>query len=118
MGVGAVAGVGCGVPAAQDDVPLKRQGGEALFADRDAGGVVAGVQRGLDTQSGTGRRGGDGLDDDVLAGQGASTPVASDVREQSVLDLVPLRGTGWEVAHGDLKAGLGGQGGQLALHTR
>jgi len=31
------------VPGAVGGVPLERQGGEALFADRHAGGVAAGV---------------------------------------------------------------------------
>jgi hypothetical protein len=46
-------------------VALKRQGIQALGADRDARRVLTGVQDGLDTQTaaGAGRR--DGLDDDA-----------------------------------------------------
>jgi hypothetical protein len=36
------------VPVAVDRVPLQRQGGEALFADRHPGRVVAFVEGGLD----------------------------------------------------------------------
>jgi hypothetical protein len=75
------------VPGAVHGVALKRQGIQALPADRDSGGVVAGVQGGLDTQTaaGAGRR--DGLDDDLVAGRWPAPPVAADPGEQPVFDL-------------------------------
>jgi hypothetical protein len=91
----ACAGGGLGVegvvPGAVDGVALDRQGIQALPAGRDARGVLAGVQGGLDAQTaaGAGRR--DGLDDHLVAGQWPAPPVDGDVGEQPVLDLVPLR---------------------------
>jgi hypothetical protein len=75
------------VPGAVHGVPLKRQGIQALPADRNARRVVAGVQSGLHTQTaaGAGRR--DGLDDHLVAGQWPAPPVHGDVREQPVFDL-------------------------------
>jgi len=51
--------------------------------------------------------------DDFVAGQRAGAPVVGEVAEQPVLDLVPCRGAGWDVADGDRQSGLGGQLGQL-----
>ncbi len=103
------------VPGAVHGVPLQWQGGEALLADRDAGGVVAAVQVRLDAQPGARAGGLDGLDHDLVAGQRAAPPVEGDVGEQSVLDLVPFRGARREVADRDRQPCFGGQGGQLAL---
>jgi hypothetical protein len=54
-----------GVPGAVYRVALKRQGIQALLADRDAGRVLAEVQGGLDPQTATGAGRRDGLDDDA-----------------------------------------------------
>src|SRR5829696_10156957 len=72
------------VPGAVHRVALKRQGIQALGADRDSGRVLAGVQGGLDTQTaaGAGRR--DGLDDHLVAGQWPAPPVDRDRAEQPV----------------------------------
>src|SRR6058998_324080 len=48
---------------------------------------------------------GDGLHDDLVAGQQLAPPVHRDVGEQPVLDLVSLGGARWEVAHRDLQPG-------------
>ena len=103
------------VPGAVRGVPFQRQGCHPLLADRDAGRVVAGVQGRLNPQpaAGPGRR--DRLDDHLMAGQRPAPPVQGDVREQPVLDLVPLGGARREVADRDRQPRLGGQGGQLAL---
>ena len=63
------------VPGAVCGVPLQRQGLEAFLADRDAGGIVAGVQGRLDPQPGAGAGRLDGLDDHLVAGQGPAPPV-------------------------------------------
>src|SRR5215218_9394176 len=103
------------VPGAVHRVALKRQGIQALGADRDSRRVVAGVQGSLDTQTaaGAGRR--DGLDDHLVAGQWPAPPAHGDVGEQPVLDLVPLGGAWREVADRDRQPCLGCQGGQFAL---
>lgn len=71
-------------------MPEQRQRGEAVLADRKAGGVVAGIQVGLDAQTSPGASGGDRLISDFVAGQRPATPVVGDVGEQPVLDFVPL----------------------------
>jgi hypothetical protein len=68
-------------------VAVQGQGVRFGFADPDAGGVGAGVEFGVHGQAGAGGGGGDGLDDDFVAGQGASAPVHGDVGEEPVLDL-------------------------------
>ena len=50
-----------------------------------------------------------------MAGQRPSPPVHGDVAEQPVLDLVPLRRAGREVADRDHQPGLRREGGQLAF---
>src|SRR5690349_3997310 len=49
------------------------------------------------------------VDHDLVAGQWSTAPVEGDCGEQSVLDLVPFRGAGREVADGDRDAGSGGE---------
>lgn len=66
-------------------MPDQRQRGEAVLTDRDAGGVVAGIQVGLDAQTSPGASRGDRLDNDVVAGQRPATPVVGDVGEQPVV---------------------------------
>jgi hypothetical protein len=60
-------------------------------------------------QSGFGRGRGNEIDNHFMAHQGLTAPVLRDEREQSVFDLVPLAGTGREVANGDLQSGLVGK---------
>src|SRR6266496_5510943 len=50
-----------------------------------------------------------------MAGQRPAPPVESDVGEQPVLDLVPLGGSGREVADGDRQPGLQRERGELGL---
>ena len=44
---------------------------------------------------------GNQIDDDVMTDQSPVAPVLSDVAEHAVLDLVPLAGAWWKVAHMD-----------------
>jgi len=69
----------------------QRQGHHDLVGDRDAGGVGAGVEFGVDGEPGAGGGGADRGDDDLVTGQRAAAPVAADPGEQPVLDLVPLQ---------------------------
>src|SRR5215831_19252319 len=86
-----------------------------LVADDGALGVGAAVEDGGDGQPGGGGDRGDGVDDDVVAGQRAAAPGQGDLGEQPVLDLVPLGGAGREVQHGDLQPGSGRQRGEPGL---
>src|SRR4051812_12535442 len=99
-------------------VPVVAAYGECVVlpvTDLDLGRVGVGVQFGVDAQSGAGGGGGDALHDDLVAGQWPAAPVHGDVGEQPVLDFVPFRGAGREVADGDLQAGFQGQGGEFGL---
>src|SRR5216684_1893615 len=55
-----------------------------------------------------GRRGGCGgeVDNDLVADEWLATPVLADKREQTVFDLVPLAGAGWEVTDRDFQSGF------------
>src|SRR5437870_3787657 len=79
---------------------------ELGFCDADLGGVGALVEAGVDLQAGAGRCCGDEVDDRLQGDQRLASPVHRDEREQAVLDLVPLRGAGREVAYLDLEPGL------------
>ena len=57
--------------------------------------------------------GGDQLNDGLETDERFSTPVLRDEREQAMLDLVPLAGSGRQVTDRDGKAELVGQGLQL-----
>jgi hypothetical protein len=66
-------------------------------------------------QAGAGGGRGDEFNDGLVAFQWPAAPVHRDVAQESVFDLVPFAGAGREVADRDLKAGLGGEGGELDL---
>src|SRR5258708_16119526 len=88
---------------------------DLLVRDLDALGIAAGVHLGCDGQPGAGGGRGDGLDDDLVAGQGAAAPAPGDGGGQPVLGLVPLAGAGWQVAGGDLQPGADVRPGELGL---
>lgn len=84
----------CVVPVRVEAVAVDRQDFHLLLGEDEAGGVFAGIQLGGDGQPGARGGGADQLDDGLVAGQRPAAPVAGDLREQPVLDLVPLRGAG------------------------
>ena len=96
-------------------VVVDRQGFHLLLGVGQAGGVFAGVELDGDGQPGGCGGGADQLDHGLVAGQRPAAPVAGDLREQPVLDLIPLGGARRVMAYGDLQPGLGGQPGQLHL---
>jgi hypothetical protein len=103
------------VPGAVLRVGGDRQGAQLLGGDGQPERIVAGIEFGLHVQPGAGSGRGDRGEDDLVAGQRAAAPVHRDLREQPVLNLVPLRGARRKVADGDRQAGVGGQGRQLGL---
>ena len=88
---------------------------ELGVSDPDLVRVGALVQPGIDLKPGAGRGGSDEVDDRLQRDERLAPPVHRDEREQPVLDLVPLRGAGREVADLDLKLGLVGEPLQLDL---
>ena len=86
-----------------------------LVGDLDALLVGVGVEYRLDRQTGLGGGRRDRLDDNLVGFQGSTAPVHGDRGEHPVLDFVPFGGARWQVAHGDLQTGLGGQLAQFGL---
>ena len=80
------------VPFAVELVRLQVQGGELGIGDLEALLVGSAVQSGVDFQAGGGRGVANQLDHDLVIDQGLAAPVAGDVAEQTMFDLVPLRG--------------------------
>ncbi len=68
-------------------------------------GILVFVQPSMDFQACRGARMGDQVDDDFEIFQGNALPVARDVAEQFVFDLVPFAGAGGIVTHFDYKTG-------------
>src|SRR3954463_14117174 len=99
-------------------IALDVEGDHLRLGDLDALGIGVGVEFAGDGEAGRRGRGGDQLDHGQATGQRATAPVLRDVAEEAVLDLVPLRGPGREVAHRDHQAGLVGQPLQLAFPQR
>src|SRR3954465_16004915 len=81
----------------------------------DALGIGVGVEFTADGQAGLGRGTGDQVDYGEAAGERRCAPVLRDVTEQTVLDLVPLRGAGRIMAALENQAGLVGKPLQLNL---
>ena len=101
--------MGCGCdPVTPFWVPLvsgEVDGGDLFLGDFDLGRVDGRVQAGVDLQAGAGGGRADQVDDHLVAGQRPAAPVEADEAEQPVLDFVPFRGPGREVAEFELEAG-------------
>ncbi len=81
--------------------PLEMQRGQLSVGDADTCGILAGVEFGANPQSGLGNRVGDHPHDHVVADQRPAAPVAADVGEDAMLDLVPLTRAGQHVTYVD-----------------
>lgn len=82
------------VPGAAHPMTLDGQRDEVFLADAGPRGIGAGVQLGLDPQSGAGPGCGNGLDDRFVAGQRATVQVMAMWENNRHLDFVPLRCAG------------------------
>ena len=69
-------------------------------ADRHPGGVEVLVEDRAGGQPGSGGDGADGVDDDVVAGQGAGTPGEADLAEQPVMLMARIQTGNSSSAHG------------------
>ena len=67
----------------------------------DALGVCVNIKRGLHVQSCRSLGIADQVDHDFMTDKRLPAPIARDVVEKAVLDLVPLTGARWEMAHRD-----------------
>ena len=89
------------VPFAMEVVGSEVEGIHFDVGHLDAGRIGVLIEFAPNLQTGVRRRRGDQLDDDLMADERLAAPVAGDEREQAMLDLVPLAGTGRQVTHGD-----------------
>lgn len=103
------------VPLAVEAVARERECAHPSVTNTAPGLKGTGVELGTDGESGAGHRRGDAVDDDLVAVQRSTAPVHGDVAEQAVLDGVPFRCAGREMAHGDLQTRFHGQRGQFEL---
>ena len=71
------------------------------IGDLEADRIDAAIQLGADFQSGWCGGVRNQIDDDVVTHQRSPPPILGDVAEHALLDLVPLAGPRWEVAHLD-----------------
>ena len=82
------------VPIAMERIPDEMQFGHPGIVDLDPARVGVGVECGAQPQALGRGRAGDQVDDGLQTFQGAPAPVAGDVAEHPVLDLVPFAGAG------------------------
>src|SRR5665213_2995117 len=94
---------------------MEVHGGQVGVGDTDLRGVLAVIETGVDLEAGGGRGRAVEVDDRLPRDQRLPAPVHRDVREQAVLDPVPLRRSRRQVADVDLKPGLLREGLQLDL---
>src|SRR5574341_329231 len=97
------------VPLAMESVWRQLDGCEVVVGHLHLGRILAWIEFRLHPEACVGGRCPDKVDDDLMADQRAATPVHADVGEQSVLDLVPLAGPGWQVTHGHRQAAVVGE---------
>ncbi len=90
-------------------------GSEFVVGDLDAGRVGRGIELATDLETGFCSCCADQLNDDLMADQRLSTPVAGDEGEEAMLDLVPFAGAWRQVTDGDRDIEFVGQLLQLQL---
>ena len=83
--------------------------GEFCIGDFASFFVLAGVEFGVDLQAGLGGGVADEVDDDFVGLQRFAAPVAGDMAEQPMFDLVPLAGAGRKMADLNLQPCFVGQ---------
>ena len=91
------------------------EGSHLGVGDSDALRVKVLVDFASHGEAGLGRGSGDQVDDNAIADEWRGAPILADVREEAVLDLVPLAGARRQVVDLDGEGELVGQGLQLAF---
>src|SRR2546426_519306 len=89
------------IPVAVEARMLDGNRGHLFFSDFDSSRIAAGVEGRFDAQAGARCRGADEAHDGLVAEERTTSPVLGDVTEEAVLDLVPLAGSGREMANVD-----------------
>lgn len=85
------------------------QGRHFCVCHLDALGVGVGVEAALYREPGRGFGCGDQLNDDLVSDEGLPAPILGDKGKQTVLDLVPFAGTGWQMGDGYREPSLVGE---------
>src|SRR5262245_36163017 len=91
------------IPLSVEGVPLEMELLHGLLRDLDPCWVRVLIQLAYHRQARRGRRGGNQIDNHLVAYERLAAPVLADEGEQPMLDLVPLARPWWEVGHGDLQ---------------
>ena len=97
------------VPFSMELISVEIELSDLLVGDLDACGVGAGIQFGMDLQSGRGAGGSNQAHNDLKTDQWLSTPVLSNARKETVFDLVPFAGARRKMADGDAQCGFIGE---------
>src|SRR5216684_2559332 len=90
-------------------------GGEGCIGDGDALGIVAVIEAAANGEAAIGSGRTDQLENDLMADERGCPPVLGDEREEAMLDLVPFRGAGRQMADDQGEADLVGELLQLGL---
>jgi hypothetical protein len=77
--------------------------GHDLVGYGDTGGIGIQIESGSDFQAGGGAGCANQTDDGLEIDEWPTAPMNADVREQAMLDLVPLAGARWQMADRDRK---------------
>src|SRR5437763_2743682 len=97
------------IPFSVELIPLKIELRYLLVRYLDALRIAAGVHFRMDLETSRGDGSGNQIDNHFDADQRLAAPVLGDARKQSVFDFVPLAGSRWKVADGNLQSGLIGE---------
>ena len=89
-------------------ISLQSDLGKLLFGDLDTLGVFARIDFSAHTQPGSGGGSRNEIDDHLMTHERFAAPVLTDKGKQSMLDLVPLAGTGRQMANRYLQTGFVG----------
>src|SRR5262249_2624852 len=92
------------VPVAMKLRAFDLQGLHLRLTDFDPCGILASIQRRLDTQALRRRRGANKANNHLATLQRLPTPIGGDMAEHAVLDFVPLAGPWRQVADPDAQA--------------
>ena len=92
------------VPFSMERISREVEAFDFLIGDFDAFGIGASIQLGKDLQSSLCPGCGNQAHHDFETDEWLSTPVLGDAGKEPMLDLIPLAGAWWKVAHSDAQA--------------
>jgi hypothetical protein len=97
------------VPVAMEFVAANINGRDLAIRDFDTGGVDVRVEFGMHGEACPGCCGSDEIHYDFMAYERLATPVLADEREQPMLNLVPLAGSGRQMTDSNPQSGFIGK---------